>query len=621
MTTTPLPFDIHVDELNDTSPRSDQPRASKIRLWPHQLALVHRCKQYENERIPLSSLRVPQNGVTPDDYIRTQVGVIGDSVGSGKSYAILGLLLSNDISRSVSTIKTYGNNKVVMCFADQGTNVKTNLLVVPHNLASQWQTYVRNFTDGLNYTVVSKDRHVERFHQRNDLADYDLVIVTSSFYARLGHYITSRSYKLQRVIYDEIDNQNLPHCMTIDSNFYWFVTASYGNLLCPRGYSSRDYYTHRTVWHADGLRNSGFVKDLFVDLYNNLSRDYVKALVVKNNDRFVKTSIELPEVRTHFVRCLTPIPIHTLNGYVHNEVIQSLNAGDVAQAMRLINPTHVGTEDNIIAIQIARLQRDLHNAEVRLAFTHSLEFQDDAERAHEIGVLEGRRDAVKRRIEGINERIREADICSICYDDIDTKTIAPCCSNAYCFKCVNLWLTTRSTCPLCKTSLIPKNLMVVKNDAPNAVGSEQASSSVDELGARHDKMKNLELIMQRLSDNAEAKVIVYSAYDTTFEHVARLLSRMGVTYSFLKGNEGQVNRVLQRYKDGDMRVLLANTRHYGSGLNLENTTDIIMFHKIDSESEKQVIGRAQRYGRTVPLNVWYLLYDNEYDAAVPPQSQ
>jgi SNF2 family DNA or RNA helicase len=54
-----------------------------------------------------------------------------------------------------------------------------------------------------------------------------------------------------------------------------------------------------------------------------------------------------------------------------------------------------------------------------------------------------------------------------------------------------------------------------------------------------------------------------------------------------------------------------NTQHFGSGLNLENTTDMVLFHKIDTENEKQVIGRAQRYGRKEPLNVHYLLYENE----------
>jgi SNF2 family DNA or RNA helicase len=73
----------------------------------------------------------------------------------------------------------------------------------------------------------------------------------------------------------------------------------------------------------------------------------------------------------------------------------------------------------------------------------------------------------------------------------------------------------------------------------------------------------------------------------------------------------QINNTVERYKNGSIQVLLVNTMSYGSGLNLENTTDIVMFHKFDTEIEKQVIGRAQRYGRSESLNVWYLLYENE----------
>jgi hypothetical protein len=32
---------------------------------------------------------------------------------------------------------------------------------------------------------------------------------------------------------------------------------------------------------------------------------------------------------------------------------------------------------------------------------------------------------------------------------------------------------------------------------------------------------------------------------------------------------------------------------------------------MNKELEKQVIGRAQRFGRTSSLNIWELLYDNE----------
>ena len=42
------------------------------------------------------------------------------------------------------------------------------------------------------------------------------------------------------------------------------------------------------------------------------------------------------------------------------------------------------------------------------------------------------------------------------------------------------------------------------------------------------------------------------------------------------------------------------------------TTDIIIYHKLDINTETQVIGRAQRYGRKAPLIINYLLYEHEY---------
>ena len=84
-----------------------------------------------------------------------------------------------------------------------------------------------------------------------------------------------------------------------------------------------------------------------------------------------------------------------------------------------------------------------------------------------------------------------------------------------------------------------------------------------------------------------------------------------MSFDYIKGNSNQINSIVNKYKKGNLNVLLINTRNYGSGMNLENTTDIIMFHKFDTQMETQVIGRAHRLGRTSPLNIYYLLHENE----------
>lgn len=90
-----------------------------------------------------------------------------------------------------------------------------------------------------------------------------------------------------------------------------------------------------------------------------------------------------------------------------------------------------------------------------------------------------------------------------------------------------------------------------------------------------------------------------------------ILNKLKIKYDHIKGNGDQINSIIKRYKSNEIDVLLVNSCNYGSGLNLENTTDIIMFHKMNTQLEKQIIGRAQRLGRKYSLNVYYLLHDNE----------
>lgn len=605
------PYDIKVEELDENAQLESHPHNVKVKLWPHQLTLLHRCKQYENEKVSLTefnSLTESHPNLCVDDYLRTQVGIIGDRVGSGKSFVILALILNNDITNRGSSIKTFASNRVVFRYCERATNIKTNLLVVPHNLVTQWENYINAFTNDLRYLIISKKKHVEDFYiNHTTVTDYDLIVVTQSFYIAIANFLSSRSYKMQRVIYDEVDNLNIPQCPLIESNFYWFISASYGNLLYPRGYQRYDHTIHKHIWYAMGLKNTGFIKDLFMDLFNNLSRELTKILLLKNNDDYVKSSISIPEVVSNFVKCKTPLSIDILNGFVDREIIQSLNAGDIASALQRISPSHKGSEDNIISIQIDKLTKEIYNCDLRLETTLRYDYDLEEHRQAEVNRLHAKKQLIQDKIDGIQNRIREANTCCICFDDILRKSISPCCSQSYCFLCINIWLSKHQTCPMCKQNLNAKDLLIIDND----INQEDELPEVNdaEPSDTFDKLKNLEIILKNRA--CDGKILIYSSYDMSFNHVTEVLEKLNIKYSYLKGNENQIKKTIERYKEGDLNVLLVNGRNYGSGLNLENTSDIIMFHKVDSEVEKQIIGRGQRFGRVDAMTVWYLLYDNE----------
>ena len=65
------------------------------------------------------------------------------------------------------------------------------------------------------------------------------------------------------------------------------------------------------------------------------------------------------------------------------------------------------------------------------------------------------------------------------------------------------------------------------------------------------------------------------------------------------------------YKNGDLDILLLNSEFCASGINLENSTDIVIYHAMNKDKTTQVIGRGQRPGRNGVLNVWKLCHENE----------
>jgi len=630
-------FDLSLDELTAASPAAAQPRLAKVQLKDHQLTLLKRCLDFERRNIKVSELPTLQalRAWHADDYIRTRIGILGDKAGAGKSFVVLSLLLADMDAESLDDsaphnmnrehVCTYGSNRVVISTTDTLTRSFVSMLVIPHNMCAQWVSYVHAFMpDAFRYIMVNNKKSLQAFFDlgSDGWGQTRLIIVTSTLYNRVvEHWSSICKKRLVRVVYDEVDSVNLPSCLPVEAAFTWFVTASYGNLLYPRGHSGWDPRTSRYVWHAVGLKHSGFVRSLFIDLESHVSKEYVKVLVVKNDEAFLAASLNLPPTVNNFIVCRTPAPIRLLQGAVDNAIIDCLNAGDVSGALDRVASQNKSSESNIVALILEKYGRQAANLESRIAYVSSAPldiFDAQEEREAEVAVLRQRLEDVRARMVSIQERIEATDTCCICFDGIVHKTITSCCSNAFCFKCLNMWLVHRNACPLCKHHpLTSSDLLIVDSKSSNDTANDKIRS---EPGEAHDKYTNLELILRlRRAENKDSKFLIFASFENTFAGLARVLDDVGVEHACLKGNHDVINCVMKRYKDkhSELDALLVNTKNYGSGLNLENTTDIIMFHKFDSEIEKQVIGRANRMGRAEPLRVWYLLHANE-TGRVPP---
>ncbi len=625
-------YDVGVTELTEASPRAAQPEECKVEMMPHQLTLLHRCRQYENEKIPLSSfppLALPRRTTAHEsDCMETHMGIIGDAVGAGKSFVILGLVASDGASqRTGPSVRSYGFNQMVFYTHDRHTRpVRTTLLVIPHNLVTQWAAYIRAFSDDIKFLLLHRTRALAALQEDGMPDAYDLIVVTNTLYNQVAAHLESKSIRLRRVVYDEADELKIQSCAAVDADFTWFVTASYGNLLWPRGHERWDPVTRTRVWHATGVASSGYIKKLFIDLDSGLSKDGAKMLVVRNQHAFVQRSMQLPPVQTRWVECKMSATLRILNGVANRDIIHALNAGDIDTAMSLANPHRRGSEDGIIRALVGGYERQLHNYETQLRNAAAMLFDTDAERDVYVRRLQTLVDDARRRIDTIQERIRHSDTCSICLSEYDKKTTLPCCGNSYCFACLTRWLTSGRTpvCPMCKAPAAMRDMMVIGPPAPpGAAAPAPDAPAEDELSPEHDKLQNLEALLRQRLDASEGegegaaprmKMLIFASYENTFDKIVSVLRRVRVRHGRLRGNHMVLRNVIAEYRSGRLDVLLVNARQHGCGLNLENTTDVVMFHKFDNEIEGQIVGRAQRYGRVDALRLWYLLHPNEMPA-------
>ena len=71
-----------------------------------------------------------------------------------------------------------------------------------------------------------------------------------------------------------------------------------------------------------------------------------------------------------------------------------------------------------------------------------------------------------------------------------------------------------------------------------------------------------------------------------------MLNKNKLQYKQLKGTSQTISNIVQSYISENLNILLLNAQYYGTGLNLINTDHIILFHKMNTDLEHQVIGRA-----------------------------
>jgi SNF2 family DNA or RNA helicase len=364
------------------------------------------------------------------------------------------------------------------------------------------------------------------------------------------------------------------------------------------------------------------VKKLFENQEQN------NKIYLVNNPVYIEQSMTLPLLKTYIVISRDSNNIQVLKGVVSPQILQMLNAGDIDGIITKLDVA-VADETNVIEIITRKYQDDLKIKEYELRV--AIENPKYNPKNESIGLINKRKaiEDLKHKIACIVERVKNVENCPICYDDFINSAITPCCNNKFCFNCIAAALNSKTICPMCKNELEISKLIMISNKQNTITKVKSTSKTQDKAlstvsildnflsqSKNLSKHENMDKIFELNSKNTVKKYLIFTEYESTLNtRITSILDKWGLTYARIRGTSYSISNMISKYKqqDNEINVLLINSKYFGSGLNLENTSDIIIIHKMNSDIEMQVIGRAQRFGRVGELRVWKLYYENEID--------
>ena len=464
----------------------------------------------------------------------------------------------------------------------------------------------------------------------------DVILVSDSFYNLFSLYFNKDNYTVNRIIVDECNSIKVSNLIEIKSIFAWFITSSINSLMSNTGYvnTSVSYVgANQTYYNRErSIMSTGYILNTINKIYDRQKENANIFLI--NNPEYIAQSILLPELITIILICKDNAIIKVLNGIVSHDILSMLNAGDIDGIIKKLDVV-VGDETSIIRI-ITQKYRDeliLKEYELKVAIE-----SPNYRISNEPPSINNKRTAIsdlKYKIDCIGNRVKTVENCPICLDDYNNPTITPCCNNKFCFNCITLTLNSKSNCPTCRADLKVSNILVLTNKTDNINDSSiQLTSNSLFINTVFDtttpysnnitilqsyskeltKYENMNKIFELNQHQASKKYLIFTEYESTLNiKVTAILDKWRLKYGRIRGTSVTINKQIENYKskDGDTNVLLVNSKFFGSGMNLENTTDIIIMHKMQKDIEMQAIGRAQRFGRVGELRVWKLYYQNE----------
>jgi len=515
-------------------------------LWDHQKACVWKMRELEQEFVT-SKFNSESN---------IYRGILHQPPGNGKTRIAINLAINDRLCN-------------------------LTLFVVSPNLMKQWQEEFAKCE--VPVYVYSNDTVND-----NRNIDYQCHLVSHKYATKL-----CSSLNWFRIIYDEIDTTKAyPFAGKFNpqTTFEWLLTANIHH---------EDYFSTKSfaVFETYNL-SSSYDKEFRIPNATRRAwgKDFYPLNVVNCSEEFITKSQNLcllePKIIYQKVKTNSMVAFLRTIGSSWSEHLLQLRHDDFcflrtgeSQITSMSAYIKVVTEkENKKKIQIQhslhmlKHQRDQQSKisiESQDTIIQGICNQEIKRLSEQIHQQENLLDITNKGLTEIEQRLNCDTLCSICLEEkAKPKTMVNCCKNFFCYGCIVLWMQNSACCPHCRQNLTAADLIVSEMKFPKLLSRIEQTI--------------------RLCESNTKKILIFCDYDGTYETISRYCRMLK-----LNGDQENDARVLTRFKDEKQAILFLNSRNDAKGHNLEYVDHIILYHDVDLDRKRQIIGRAQRPGRDV----------------------
>jgi SNF2 family DNA or RNA helicase len=541
----------------------------KVKLKPHQEALLYKV------------LDIDEKG----SYSNMPYGVMSDKPGSGKTYVVLGLIYF-----AIKHLKSKG----------------ANIIVVPHNIYTQWVSSIEKLLGNkLTYKLLLEYSDINLLYTNPSMIyDNDIILTTSLYYDVFASTVKAMGLNVRRVFFDEADTIKNLLAHPMPCGITWFISASIKRVF-------------------DSKSNTAQIGSFKLHL-NQLLANECYCL-----PEFVDSNIVLPKPNVELFKCRDFYIDNILSKILEREQLSYINGHDYSNIRVLCGNVPIKETKDIVEnlyknyVKILNdIMDQLKEIEKKLKYCMSDEKAKYQETKDNLLNQKIGYEVTTNKIKSLSS---EYELCIKCFKKLKSKENI----NQNTFKLDYYELECNTCiCNKCYTKEIDTELSINENTPIQKIKIKclgcKNTHLVETLKYHTEdtvfNKKELELenmnkiiILEKILEIACNKIIIYSQ----FRGVSNYIKSIIATYKWGLvqldgGNIKDLDNILDKFRnDPEIKILLIDDTSFGVGLNIEYATDIIFFNYIEPNVKDQLIGRAQRLGRTCKLNIWELLYTNE----------